>query len=234
MKITSRTQIAALSLLALATAANAQQLIVNGGFESGLSGWTVINQLGSDGTFQVQSGLTTPVNAFAVPAPPQGAFAAMTDSVGPGSHALYQDFIVPAAVPQATLRFSLYIRNAATAFSTPSSLDWATPTLNQQARVDIMTTSADPFSVAAGDVLQNVYQTIVGADLISGYNEFTIDLTALLASHAGQTLRLRFAQADNVNFFNFGVDGVSLFVPAPSSLALAGFVCAALNRRRRH
>jgi hypothetical protein len=36
----------------------------------------------------------------------------------------------------------------------------------------------------------------------------------------GQTVRLRFAETDNVNFFNFGVDNVTVNIPAPSALAL--------------
>lgn len=210
--------------------AHAQELITNGGFESGFSGWTRVNQIGSDGTFHLQSGATSPVNGFAVPPPPQGLNAAMTDSVGPGTHVLYQDFVVPVAVPVATLRFSLYINNAASAFSTPSTLDWATPVLNQQARVDIMSAAADPFSTNALDILQNVFQTTIGSSLITGYNDFSIDVTALLASHAGKTLRLRFAEADNVNFFNFGVDSVGISVPAPAAI---GLLCAGLVARRR-
>lgn len=234
MKINKNASIAIIvSLATLTGTARAQDLIVNGGFETGFSGWTRVDQLGSDGTFQVQSGVTSPVNGFAVASPRQGGFAAMTDSVGPGAHALYQDFAVPLSVPTATLRFSIFVNNGATAFSTPASLDWATPTLNQQARVDITTTGADPFSVAPGDVLQNVFQTIVGSPLVTGYNDFTIDITALLSAHAGETLRLRFAETDNVNFFNFGVDAVSLTVPAPSVLALLGVGCLGAARRRR-
>ena len=40
--------------------------------------------------------------------------------------------------------------------------------LNQQARVDIMEVGADPFSVAAGDVLQSLLQTNPGDPAISG------------------------------------------------------------------
>jgi hypothetical protein len=220
--------------LCIAAGSHAQELITNGGFESGLAGWTTADSIGSDGTFQIQSGTASNANGLPVAAPVEGTRAAMTDSGGPGSHALFQSFNVPLTAPQATLRFSLYIGNRATAFSTPSTLDWTTPTLNQQARVDIMTTGADPFSTNAADILQNVFQTTVGSPLVTGYNEITIDITALLAAHAGETLRLRFAEADNVNIFNFGVDGVSLLVvPSPASLALLGLGGLAVNARRR-
>ncbi len=187
-------------------------LVANGGFESGFASWTLADQLGSEGTFAVQSGTSSPLNGFAVPAPPQGSQAAMTDSYGPGSHVLYQDFVVPAAVPAANLAFSLFVNNGAEAFTTPNHLEFATPDLNQQARVDLVKVGADPFSIAAGDVLMNLYQTGVGDDLVSGYTAYSLDVTALFQAHAGETLRLRFAEVDNVNFFNFGVDDVSVTV----------------------
>ena len=62
-----------------------------------------------------------------------------------------------------------------------------------------------------------------------------MDITALLQAHAGETLRLRFAETDNVNFFNFGVDAVSInTVPSPSA-AIVGFLgfAATAGRRRR-
>ena len=54
---------------------------------------------------------------------------------------------------------------------------------------------------------------------------FAVDVSALTLSQAGQTLRLRFAEVDNVAPFQFGVDNVSLevsAVPEPSSLTLMG------------
>lgn len=214
------------------SAALAQELVTNGGFESGFSGWTRLDQLGSDGTFQQQSGAASPINAFGVAAPPQGLNAAMTDSTGPGSHVLYQDILIPALVPGATLKFSIYISNGATGFFTPNSLDFATPALNQQARVDILAGGTDPFSTAAGDVLFNAFQSAPNGPLVSGYNTFSFDVSALLAAHAGQTIRLRFAEVDNVNFFNFGVDAVSLTIPAPSALALLAIGAVTARRRR--
>ena len=158
--------------------------------------------------------------------------AAMTDGQGPGAHALYQDFVVPASGGSATLNFSLFVGNRADGFYTPAtpSLDFSTPELNQQARVDIMR-PVDPFSVAAPDILLNVYQTSPGDALVSGYTALTADLTALFAAHPGETLRLRFAETDNVFMFQLGVDDVDLDVvpvPEPALLLLmtAGMVAA--------
>ena len=82
------------------------------------------------------------------------------------------------------------INNLADDFFTPNSLDYAVGS-NQQARVDLMLASSDPFSVDAGDVLQNLFQTKSGDPLTSGYNLVSADITSILASHAGEELRLQ-------------------------------------------
>jgi hypothetical protein len=223
MKTLPTLSIACLSgVLAYATSLTAQaNLILNGGFESGFAGWTVANQAGSDGAFHLQTGSLSPLNGNAVPAPPGGLQAAMTDAFGPGSHVLYQDFVVPASIPNASAGFSLFVGNNAANFFAPATLDFATPALNQRARVDIMLTSADLFGLAAGDILQNLYETVPGDPLMSGYTSSMSDITSLLQAHAGETLRLRIAEVDNVNFFNLGVDNVEIsVVPEPAPLML--------------
>lgn len=234
---------ALLSALAVQTASAASmELITNGSFEDGggsFAGWTVLDQADGSGSWFVQTGTASPLNLFGVPAPPEGSFAAMTDQFGPGSHVLYQDFVVPVGVTAATLSFERFIQNFPGTFTTPDTLDY-TVFPNQQARVDIMTTAADPFSVAGGDVLLNVFQTSVGDDPVSGYTVQSNDLGAFLAAHGGETLRLRFAEVDNSGNFNMGVDSVSLTVttgvPEPSAFVLLGLGVASLGvvaRRRR-
>lgn len=185
-------------------------VVVNGGFESGFTGWTRVDQLGSAGTFYSQTGTISPVNAFTVPAPPGGTFAAMTDAAGPGSHVLYQDFVVPTGVSTYTLAFSLFVNNTAGTFFTPQTLDFATSALNQRARVDIIKTTADPFSLAATDILQSLFETTPGSPAVMGYTAMTYDVTSLFQANSGATVRLRFAEVDNVNFFNLGVDNVDI------------------------
>ncbi|MBX6311546.1 MAG: PEP-CTERM sorting domain-containing protein [Isosphaeraceae bacterium] len=221
---------AALALVLASTqGVQAEQLISNGSFEMGFSDWTVLNQTGSAGNWFLQTGTTSPDGppTFTVPAPPEGSFAAMTAGPSAGSHVLYQDFVVPVeGITAATFSFERFIgnRNSAGAFSTPNTLDFNVFP-NQQARVDIITTTANPFSVASGDVLLNLFQTMVGDPPVSGYTLQTNDLTSFLAGRAGQTLRLRFAEVDNQSPFQFGVDSVSLQVtpiPEPASLVLMG------------
>ncbi|TMJ47581.1 MAG: PEP-CTERM sorting domain-containing protein [Alphaproteobacteria bacterium] len=237
MKTSARVTVSTLAAVALGLAAtspvHAIPVIANGGFEAGLTSWTKSDQLGSEGTFLNQSGTSSPVNLDPVPPPPEGTMAAMTDAQGPGSHVLYQDFV--ATADAAALRFALFIGNRANDFftPTPASLDFSTPALNQQARVDILKNTADPFSVAATDVLLNLYQTKAGDPLISGYNTITTDISALLAAHVGETLRLRFAETDNVFAFQLGVDAVRIDpitapIPEPASMLLLGAALAVL------
>jgi hypothetical protein len=161
----------------------------------------------------------------------------MTDAAGPGSHVLYQDFVVPVGPGFYQAGFTLFL-NSGDAFRNPATLDFSTPTLNQQARVDILTTAADPFSVAGGDVLQNLYQTVPADPQVSGYTNRVADVSALFQAHQGQTLRLRFAEVDNFFFLNLGVDNVFIqAVPEPSSLTLAATALLPLlylvRKRRR-
>jgi hypothetical protein len=213
--------------------AHAGPVLTNGSFEAGLTGWTTANAPGSDGSFFLQSGTSSPVNGDLVPAPLAGSFAAMTDAQGPGSHVLYQDFVVPTVLGplDSLIHYDLFIGNRAPFFATPSpaSLDFGVNAFNQQVRVDIIKASADPFSVAASDVVQVLYQSKPGDPLVSGYTMFDANVRNSLLANAGQALRLRFAEVDNVGTLQFGVDDVSFqTVPEPPSLVMGGLAFSLL------
>ena len=121
--------------------------------------------------------------------------------------------MIPANVISATLTFMYSYQNYNTDFNTPSpeTLDiYGDP--NQQLRIDIMTSSSDPFSVAFADVLLNIFQSQGGDPLNQPYTTYSVDLTPF----AGQTIRLRFAGAANQFFLNFEVDEVSIITEAPT------------------
>jgi hypothetical protein len=151
---------------------------------------------------------------------------------------MYQDFVVQSGV--FALSFELFIGNRADPLFPPT---WASPStllfdtvLNQQARVDIIRTSANVFSVLPADVIVNVFQTQVGNPLVSGYSTRMFNLGFALSGLVGQTVRVRFAETDNLAPFNFGVDNVSLdtaAVPEPASVLLFGTGLAAVVLRRR-
>jgi len=196
-----------------------------------------MDQLGSDGTFFLQTGTASPVNGDPVPAPPGPTTAAMTDAQGSGTHLLLQTFTVAAPVPSASLVFDIFVGNRSDAFRTPNTLDFSTPTLNQQGRVDIITNAADPFSLAPADVLLNAYRTNVGDPLVSGYNHIIVDITSVVNSNVGNPLRLRFAEADNVFTFQLGVDNVDIIVgqagvPEPSTWLTAAAALAVISAIR--
>ena len=223
----------------LALAPAHASVIVNGGFESGFASWVRVNQLGSDGSFLLQTGVASPLNADPVPAPPSGSTAAMSDGFGPGSRVLYQDFL--ATPGSQTLSFDLFIGNRADRFATPASLDFALTnqngalTLNQQVRVDLLRAGADPFSLAPADILLSLYASQVGDPLVIGYRTFATDVGAVLGAHSGELLRLRFAETDNLAQLQLGVDNVAIgavtAIPEPESTALLAVGLAALLAR---
>ncbi len=215
--------VAAMALMGIGGSASAQ--IVNGGFEVnggagfvGFADWTVADQLNTGDSFYAQTGTGTPLFGALVPAPPEGVFAAMTDGGGANSRVLYQDFALPVG-NSGNLSFQLFMNNEGTDFFTPNTLDFTGAT-NQQARVDLMRAGSDPFSVAGGDVIMNLFQTQAGDPLFSGYTLVNADISSVLNAFGGQTLRLRFAEVDNIATFNLGVDNVRLVVPEPSTLVL--------------
>ena len=224
----------------VSTAATARaDLISNGGFELGFTGWTVVNEAGSSGNWFVQSGTFSPTSGFAVPPPPGPTHAAMTDQSGPGSHALLQTFVVPGAQSSVVLSFDLFRGNQNGAYFNPNSLDFNTNP-NQQARVDILTAGAGAFDLGAA-VVDNVFQTKPGDPAIDAtYLHYMFNITSAVG--LGGTFQLRFAETDNQFFFQLGVDNVSVVntpaaVPEPAAILLlaTGLALVALiglNRKR--
>lgn len=182
-------------------------LVNNGGFETGsLSGWTEQDQAGSSGSWLAYSGTVAPLSGNPIPAPPQGTYAAISDQTDPSSSILYQDVTLPAGGHYTLALYAYYTAYAA--LDTLPTLDYTT-TGNEQFRIDIMSPTAAPTSVAAGDVLKSIFVTQSGgADTMAP----TL-LTADLSQFAGQTVRLRVAVVANESFLNAGVDGVSITSP---------------------
>jgi hypothetical protein len=174
--------------------------VANGGFESGgLQGWTA---LGQSGDWYVYSGDPPPFGSGS--RPPGGIYAAETEQSGPGSQILYQDVTLAAGATH-ELSFTIFYKNYSSGFYTPASLI-NTGEPNQQYRVDIMRPGGPVDSVAPQDVLATVFRTNVGDPLTMAPTNMTFDLSPF----AGQTVRLRFAEAVNQNYFSAGVDNVNV------------------------
>jgi len=187
---------------------DAQELVTNGGFETGdLTGWTLIDH--AYGGFFVYSGTMSPIQGMTILAPPVGIFAAVTDSSGRGATIIFQDIALPPA-ENVICTAIVYVENRASSYFDNGTLK-AKGGGNQQMRVDIMDPNFPPDDVGAG-VLANLFITLPGDPLSIGYTNLTADLSPF----AGQTVRIRIAEVDNQFFFNGSVDAVSCTIAPPS------------------
>ena len=191
------------------------QLINNGGFESGLTGWTVFDQAGGSGSFYSVSGTGNPGGngCCSTVGPKTGTFFAGSGQNGPGTHALLQTFTVsPAAVGsrRIILEFDQFVNDYDGGAINPAGLDY-TAVPNEHARVDLLSATSTPLNTTTG-VVRNFY---IGNDGLGGpfplpYKHYVFDISNEVG--AGGTFQLRFAEVDNQGFFNQGVDNVSIVV----------------------
>lgn len=227
--INLRTLLLVLTVLSIpffsSTNSNSQELVTNGGFESGnLAGWTQENMTGAGEWFAYTG------NMFGLPAPPEGDYAASSNQSDPDSMILYQDIDLPEA---STINCSaiVYYDNsggqgppptpapgptgagftknnpaevASRVFINGDGLNIGPDDENQQYRIDIMDPSAPAFDTGAG-VLLNVFQTEPGDPDILGYTPINFDLTP----YAGSTVRIRAAIAVTINTLEGSIDAVS-------------------------
>jgi hypothetical protein len=212
----------------------AAELITNGGFEAGLTGWNVIDQVGGDGSFFASSDFFSPLSSNPTAGPASGSFYAVSDQSGPGAHALLQEFTV-AAGSTVTLSFDMFVNDWSEIgpIVDPSGLDFTsggTFAPNQHARVDILALGVSPFETGVG-VLTTLY---LGVDpfLPNAYTHYSFDVTSIVGG--GGTFVLRFAEVDNQFFFNQGIDNVSVTAgtPEPATVVLLGVGLVGLALRR--
>jgi hypothetical protein len=204
----SRRSLIAVALLALSLflwpspRAQAQCTFNNGNFEtSDMTGWQIYTRiLSQPANWYNYTGTLTPQTAHIISAPPQGTRAAVTDHNNATTHELYQDFSIPAG-QSGTVSFYLAYNNTWSSFITLNTLDY---TSNQQARVDVIKTTAPNESVAASDIHLKLFQTQPGDPFVLSPTLMFFDVSSL----AGQTVRLRFAEAVGLSWFPMAVDNV--------------------------
>jgi hypothetical protein len=195
--------IVGLALLVAPGSASAA-IVTNGDFETGnFSGWQLNDAPDPPtGSWLVYTGAS--LGGDPIPAPPQGNFAAAVNQSDPGRHLLYQDLTLPPGGSQYLLSMYVYYDSNA-AISSQPNLDFAGPP-NQQYRIDVMRPSAPLDSVASGDILRAVFQTVTGDPPTLAPTVMTTDLKPF----AGQTVRLRFAEVDNQDIFHAATDAVAV------------------------
>jgi hypothetical protein len=222
---------------AIAAPAGAAELLTNGGFETGdFTGWNVSDLADGSGSFFIDDADGfTPFSFHSTVGPASGAFYAVSDQGGPGTHALIQNFFVPGAASSVVLTFDMFVNDwDGGPIVDPIGLDHQGPP-NQHARVDLLSAAAGDFDTGAG-VLANFYLGVdPGADP-NPYTPYLFDITSLVGG--GGAFRLRFAETDNQLYLNQGLDDVSIqftAAPEPSTLALvaAGLAVVAAHSRRR-
>jgi D-alanyl-D-alanine carboxypeptidase len=198
--------VVALSLLLVGRQTQSTTVVVDD-FESGaITAWQAVGS-GSGGWFVYADGHQAPDPAqsdpnvpFAVPDPPHGRFAAVTDMNGPGTRILYRDLRLDGRF---TLHLTVFYTSAAP-LSSPATLAHDTPEANQQFRIDLVGPSAPIDSVAKEDVLVNVFRTSPGDP---GYRQPT-DVSVDVSAWAGRTVHLRLATTDNQGPLRVGVDNI--------------------------
>lgn len=196
--------VAVIACCGLLTASAGAASVVNGDFETGnLSGWTPYSSTGEGNWFAYANEPGVPLFP-----PPSGNWAAADAQGGPDTLILSQDV---ALEPYATHTLTMTLYYASTqpiAVPNPDTLSvFGSPGFkNQQYRVDLVKPTATIESLAATDILATVFANKNGDPEIMAPAVFTTDLSAF----AGQTVRLRIANAVHEGPFYAGVDAVSI------------------------
>ena len=200
--------------VAFASVASAGQVLTNGSFESGnFTGWAVTNSTADGSSWFVTNQANTPLNGFPTVGRSDGTYYAVTDSFGPGAHALTQTFTVPSGTIAAVLSFDVFVNDV-----------FALGGLPQFGQVDLLAANADPLLGVALHVFYgpaDTFQSNPGTP--NPYVHFNADVIGFLT--AGQTYKIRVLESDS-NPLNVGVDNFSLVaaVPEPGMFLPAALV----------
>jgi hypothetical protein len=216
--------IIALVALGAPTGASAAT-VVNGNFETGtLAGWQQFSQTESGEWFAYDE-LEAEVESFFPP--PQGNFAAGDDQGDPDTDVLFQDIALEPAFNHRLALTLYYDSNAPITVPSPNTLEIGGAPENQQLRVDVVKPGAPILSLNPADILTTVFANKNGDPEFM----FPTVLSANLTPFAGQTVRLRIANAVQESVFNTGIDSVSItstpvppppLPPAPSNAIVRG------------
>ena len=204
--------VGALAVLTLGAGTAGAATVENGNFETAdLEGWDTDSfGPGGWGVYSVAR-LGPPI-----PAPPQGASAALAGQ-GMPSAAMLSQVVKLERGKRHKLKFKVAYNNANTGkprqrgffpgFRTPNHFKFSKAAApNQQFRMDVMKPDAPIRSLKAKHVLESVYITERGDPNAKDY--FTVRQN--LTEHAGEKVRLRFAFAVTEAPLSVGVDAVKI------------------------
>lgn len=193
----------ALSALQVTSAGAAQ--VVNGSFTDGLNGWQVQTEPGSGGDWVSYSANPLPISGHIGPVPLDGN-AAVADETGETSTILYQEVALEPGFTH-TLSLDYWVINEGGGWIAPdpNTFSYGTPN-NQQARIDIIKSSAAADTTDPADILRTIYAPTSGDSLILDWSHSSVDLSPL----AGQSVRIRFVDVNNAGYLQLGVDNVAI------------------------
>ena len=174
--------------------ANPVEQIINGDFETGtFAGWTITS--GGAGSVVINDGTVFFPAVGGTISPISGSFDAVTTQFFPSINMLSEPFVVPSGVQSANVNWNDRIFNAAM-FSDP----------NQEIRVEIRDSTGTT-------ILASIFDTNPGDPSVQpGPNARSFDITTVLQSLEGQSVRLCFTQEDNLGNFHLILDDVSLTI----------------------
>jgi hypothetical protein len=192
----------ALLLFALTTA-RADQLIVNGGFETGtLAGWTTSSN--GDGSFLATSGTTTTLNGNATVGSNSGTFYAVSDDYNASqTQTLTQTFKTPTTFTSATLSFAMFVNDIYGADFSSSGIG---------GQVSLLNSTGSLIAILFGPV--DTFENPVGNP--NPYVLYSQNIASYL--NPNTSYQLQFSSSDSTNLINVGVDDVSLVTTAASAV----------------
>jgi len=197
---------ASICVLSLALTVRANEVIVNGGFETGdFTGWTVTDSPGGTGSFFVAGGTNAPLSGNTTVGPRSGNFYAVSDQFGPGTHVITQSFTA-AANTGYLLSFYMFVNDYATAFGADTQYG---------GEADLIAGGANPLLAPMTTQFYYADTQVIGG-IPNPYVHTSLDITGDVI--AGNTYQLRFLESDSTSPLNVGVDDVSLIATSTSTV----------------
>lgn len=207
---------AIVATLIIGTAQAGAATVVNGDFEAGTSGWTILQDAGGAGSWTTYNG--TKIDDYVVPASHGNTATSFQDYISDA--VIYQDVALePGHSHQLSLNF--WVRNLVPLWldSLPATFDVATAVGElQTARIDVIKGSADPLTTNSADILAPIYTPGPSSPTQQDWTPASADLSAF----AGQTVRIRTLFAVTEGSIVLGIDDFAITSKDITPPALSG------------